>query len=671
MATRDEQEVFLEEGRQALPDEGAPNFMPGLPLHDRLKELVRTRIDYAKRKYASRTQRWRDVEREYRAYIDVSAVDQSYKKKDKDKEYPGFAPLVIPLPYAMVHTMVTYLMSVFGARQPILQVEGQGPEDVKPAQAVETVLAYNMSQVTLALKLYYWFHDTLIYGVGWMKNEWRTKKEPRVVLEELPVIGQLMRTLGMDPPKQRNTKIITTFEGNWPSVSDPWRTYHDPRVPVSRAQDGEFICFVTRKSYNELLRDEESGFYMNVKELKSRTAKTLGVESTATSEIPKILGMPEMTQDDYVDKVDMGYPLLEEVWIKLVPSDYGLSEGVSPEVWVITLGNKETLIRAERMDNYHGEFPVDGLEYDPDVHTALNPGLIELVKPLNEHLSWLFNSHMENVKKAINDIFIYDPSRLVMEDMKAKGGARIRLLPAAYGTDVRSALTQLQIVDVTRNHMADAEIILSLLQRITGIADNFMGLPNVGGTKTATEVRGIQQMSGGRMKTTAELFYWMGLWPFVKKCTMNTQQYLSETRFYRIMGRLAKDPRMAQSLQVSPEDIIGNFDFPPVDGSFPVDKLALAQTWKEIFQAIVSIPQLLQIFDVVEVFQEGVRGMGVKNLEDFLLKPDSLQSKVMQQQQMMDQQQKGNMVPAKGPGAPRGMNAMADAMNAMRRGQNG
>ena len=656
-----EMELDFERTRDVpLPFEGRPDFTPGGILHDRLKNLARQRIDYAKRKLSNRGSRWREAEKNFRAYLDLENIDKQRRQKDDERTYPGFAPIIVPISYATVHTMLTYFMTVFGARRPIIQLDPVGPEDVKPAEALETVIAHNMDRVRLILSLYQWFQDCFVYGVGWLKTIWKTSFKKQVVLRPTGMLG-----LDGRPVMQRTIENMLVFEGNEPMVSDPYRTFHDPRVPVSKVQDGEFVCFIHRKSYHQLLEDERNGIYFNVRQVRERSLKAVGKDPASQSDVARMMEMPDLDAEQYIDHIDPGYPLIEEIWIKLIPADYGLSTEQYPEIWVITLANKETIIRAEPSGYIHGEFPVDGIECFLDVHSPLNQGMVELVQPMSELLSWLINSHMENVRSAVNNMFVVDPSRIEMEDMKAKGGKRIRLKPTAYGTDTRSAITQLPVTDITRNHIADAQVVLDLLQRITGVNDNFMGVPTVGKGRTATEVRGMQQLAGGRLKTMLEVISAMGFYPFASKCVMNTQQFLSRRRMYRLLGRLAKDPEAMQSIEVGPEDIIGAFDYPPVDGSFPVDKYAMAQAWKEIFQAIISVPPLLQVFDVVKVFEEGVKGLGIKNIEDFLLKPTSIQAQVMQQEQIDEKVRKGNVVPAQGRGTPAEFNALSSILGPM------
>lgn len=641
-----------------MMDVNHPALKRGTEQYNRVKEFVRVRVDFAKREMGGRRAAWRENEKQYRAFLDLEAVDKQRKRRDGEKgTYPGFAPLIIPVPYAVTNTIITYLMSVFGARRPVIMLDGWGPEDVKPAEALETVLAYQMEQRMLLMKMYLWLHDMLVYGIGWMKTTWRRQFQYQTVLETGQAMQLLSKLFQFDPPKKRVTRWVKSYEGNDPQVIDPYRCWHDPRVPVSKLNDGEFIFFSARKSFLNLKTDEANGLYVNIDMLKDQKASAgssgKGDGESNQSDIARQMGFSNLTEEEYIDKTDTGYPLLEEMWARVIPRELGLSSSSYPEIWVFTVANKEVVIRVEQAEENHGMYPVDGIEYMPDIHSPGNPGVVELISPLSQHLTWLFNSHMENVRKAINDVMVYDPTMVVAADLEARGpGKLIRLKPQAYGKDVRSAISQLVVQDITGGHLKDAQVVWDLIQRISAATDNFMGLPTVGGARTATEVRGINQLAGGRLKNLAEIVSMMGFTPFSKKCVQNTQQFLEDEKFYRLVGRAVQNPEVLQQIKVGPEEIIGNFDFIPIDGTYPMDKFAMAEVWKEIFSSVVQVEPLLQVFDVVEIFRKSVQELGVKNIDDFRLKPDSLQAQIMQQRAIEDKVKKGDAVPLGGPESP-------------------
>src|SRR3990172_7846164 len=140
------------------------------------------------------------------------------------------------------------------------------------------------------------------------------------------------------------------------------------------------------------------------------------------------------------------------------------------ERWVFNLINGHTICRAE--PSPFVRFPYEIVETFPDVLAFMSQGIMELTAPLAGHLNFLFNSHMANVRKAVNDMIVVDPSRIDIRDLlNPRAGKLIRLLPLAYGTDPTAALKQLQITDVTRGHTEDSKMLMDLWMRVTGASD--------------------------------------------------------------------------------------------------------------------------------------------------------------------------------------------------------
>ena len=69
----------------------------------------------------------------------------------------------------------------------------------------------------------------------------------------------------------------------------------------------------------------------------------------------------------------------------------------------------------------------------------------------------MFNSHVANVRKAINDMIIYDPYLVNSNDLKNPApGKLIRLRRPAWGKGVKDVAQQLGVSDVTRGNIADS-----------------------------------------------------------------------------------------------------------------------------------------------------------------------------------------------------------------------
>jgi len=214
-------------------------------------------------------------------------------------------------------------------------------------------------------------------------------------------------------------------------------------------------------------------------------------------------------------------------------------------------------------------------------------------------------------------------------------GKLIRLKPIAYGTDARLAVNQLAVGDITRSHVNDSQMVAELLQRVSGVNDTVMGM--IGGDrKTATEVRSSTTFGINRLKTNCEYFSAMGFSPWAQKLTQLSQQMYDAKRKYRIVGNAAQFA--GRYLEAGGEDIAGFFDFTPVDGTLPVDRFAQVNLWQQILQGIPTMPGVAQTYDVPKIFSFVAQLAGLKNI-------DSFRVQVMNDGQLQNQVQAGNMVP--------------------------
>ena len=94
-----------------------------------------------------------------------------------------------------------------------------------------------------------------------------------------------------------------------------------------------------------------------------------------------------------------------------------------------------------------------------------------------------------------------------------------------------------------------------------------------------------------------------------------------------------------QTVDVTPESIAGFYDYVPVDGTLPIDRIAQANIWKEILQVVAPLG-----YDIDEMVNWIASLSGVRGLKRFKLqaRPDA---------QVADQRQRGNLVPIGGSNA--------------------
>lgn len=558
------------------------------PEHRMILEAVRQRRKMSYDGMSTRYSAWSEMEERFRAYIKPTEGDEKREQLKKEGK-TQYVTLVVPYDYAILLTLHTYISSVFLARNPIFQYDARHGETSAQVDAVEAVINYQQTVGEWLVPLYIWLMDGPKYGLGIIGNHWCDES---VVTTEST--REPLTYFGINTGRTRDVRRtirIPGYSGHRLYNVRPQDWFPDPRVSIAQFQTGEFCGRRANVGWNTILKRQQAGLYYNIEAMKNNmVAKDSSYRDRGSSQ----LVLPDEMETFYVSprqgddkQKDIKNNIdVFELEIELVPKAWKLGTSDSPEKWVITVGNEAVILSAQSKGVYHDKFDFDVIEHEIEGYALAKRSLLEVLAPLNDTLSWLFNSHMHNVRKAMNDMLVVDPSGVTMKDFTDPNAGRlIRLKPEAYGKDARAFVHQLQVVDVTQNHLRDSQLVMEMMQRVVGVMENAMGQQNRGGRQTATESRITSNFSVNRQKTNAEYYSAMGFSPLSMKLLQTTQQRYKGDKTFRIAGDLmnTKTP-----IKVTPEDIAGAYDFIPVDGTLPVDRYAQAMVWKEIFGIVAA-----------------------------------------------------------------------------------
>lgn len=625
-------------------------------LEERILEGVRDRVEMSKKVYANRHDKWIKAEEAALAYMPEREVDAARRSERDSDGKPHYTTMVIPYSYGILMASHTYWTTVFLSRSPVMQFAGRHGEGEQQIQAVEAYMDYQIQVGGMLVPFYIWLYDVGKYGLGIINNYWDEEENTISTIEEVDEMLLGVIKTGRKV-KKKTSKIIKGYVGNKITNVRPYNFYPDPRVTLANFQRGEFCASAFELGWHDVLARRDAGYYIaeTVARLggKKEDGNWYGVDAVAAPAVGSgQLLMPssetnygEMTARKAADVVK-GY----ESFINLVPSKWGLGKGEASEKWVFTVTSDfQSVLGAQPLGAFHNKYAYQVIELEPEGYSLTHRGLPEIVEPIQRTMDWLLNSHMYNVRKTLNNQFVVDPSRIVMKDvLQPQAGGVIRAKPQAYGQDIRTAISQLSVVDITRSHLADLEVMNGIGQRASGINDQILGMiGGGGGRKTATEVRTSSTFGINRLKTSAEYFSAMGWGPLAQMMVQNSQQYYEDDRKFKIVGDLASGAGPA-FLQVTPEMISGFYDMMPVDGTLPVDRFAQASLWQQLFGQLRNMPEIGQQYDLAKMFGWVAQLAGLKNVNQFKIKPQ-----MMGDEQVARQVQQGNLVPMgnRGPGA--------------------
>ncbi len=624
------------------------NISPNSETHKKIKTRIDHRLKIAESAQGEQHEEWRKAEEAMVGYIPTTDVD-SRRDTRRDEGTPQYTTIVIPYRYAVAMAAHTYWTSVFYARNPVHQFSGRHGEGQQQVQAVEAIVDYQFVNGGHLVPHYAWHFDMARYGFGILGTHWE-KEERHVVSiyeqgeapeEELNAenVLNISEADGPQPGQKVETvEKITTYEGNKVYNVNPFDWLPDPRVPMQQFQKGEFCALRRSLGWNQIKYKEAQGFYMNVDQIKTSSGtKTERHNSSNTGTRPQ--------DQNYFDEDGLKHPSmvhLYEVYVELIPSEWGLAKRDFPEKWVFTITQDKTLIiGAVPLGAYHCRFPFDIIELEPDAYSLYSRGFPQILKPIEDTMNWLINTHFFNVRAALQNLFIVDPTRVNIRDLEDPlPGGLVRVRDIAVGSDVRTAVHQIQVQDFTRQHLSDLQTMQGIGERIAGINDQMMGAQQGTGRKTATEVRTSTSFGVNRQKTIVEASSAMGMQPHARMLVQNTQQYYTAEKQFRIAGSLAEEG--SGFINVTPGDIEGFYDLVPVDGSLPVDRLAQVKLWQEMMVQAQSSPDIALKYDFGRIFEFVASLAGIKNVSQFRVE-------VQPDEQVLQQVKLGNLVQATGP----------------------
>lgn len=592
-------------------------------LHQRVLEKLRARIKFSQKKMEGFYTRWNANEHRYQAYMRSEDLQELLKKSNERGTPPETTTITVPYSYATTMTIVTYLVHAFCGRNPMFSVGAYGGAQVNRAQKMETFLQFNADYVRLIRKYIQYFMDGEIYGLQVMRNHWKVKTGRRTKFAN--VSPNVLLLPGILPQEQRVQEEEIIFEGNEVQNIDVFRFFPDPRVPMEEvAERGEFVFWRTYEGRHLLKRAEQQGTISHLKKADTR------VKDIAHHSERNRLADGDSTPGRDNDVRGPGSYQIDQGTVDLIPSEWGLADSDNVEKWIFSIANDCQIIQAEPLDADHDKHPVIVGEPYSTGYGFGNIAMLDLLGPMQDTLSWLINSHIYNVRAALNNQLLVNPQMVDMQDLKKPAPGRvIKLLPAAFGVDPKFAVSQLQVVDVTQGHVNDMAVIQRIADTIPAINDNLRGIQDAGGRKTATEVRTSGEAGASRLAAHARLVSSQSIVPHADMMTLNIQQHMERPFFY---GATGEDP-------ILPQDLQGHFYFPVHDGTLPMDRVGLMEIWKEILLAMFQQPVLGQRYDVDGIFQYVAELGGAKNISQFklnVLPPDAAVP--------------GNVIPFGGPG---------------------
>ncbi len=575
-------------------------------------ELVMDRYhDYSDYRSANYDDNWDSDWRQYRSRL------------ENEKAYEYQARLFIPYSFTAVETAIPRIIEALFAQDPILAVKPTVEDDVADAEIMQIYLNYELRLMDYAETFLLQDKDVLVTGTTFAKVDWKKdiRKKKKLKLEEYyelyNEVPEMDEMLGMPTGKMikepigeakkrpvysdgydkkgkpKGTPVIEEYEieyYNDPFVYyiDPYKLFIDPNAnsadPIGTA---EAIIFVTETTIEELEGLEHQKVYKNiskVKQVKGTTTFDYGDERYKNVDIKN----PNTVEDKHSNKV-----LLYEYW---------------EDNRIITVAEEKVVIRDDINPYWHCKKPFVMARICPVPNEIYGIGLMEMVKSLQNELNDVRNQRMDNVKLAMNRMWIVardadvDLEKLISEP----GGVVL--------SNYADGVVPLPQTDVTQSSFAEARDIADDIDRTLGVHDPARGKPT--SRETATGVLSLIEQASMRFKLMIIL-----LGKMVSKIgefmvDLN-QQFAPTEKVIRLTGGDFK--------RIPVQDIIHRYDFEPVGAALEgLTKYARIEQLLRVRNTVTNNPE----FNLTELDKDILSLLNFKNVEKYfkqILPPPGMQ----------------------------------------------
>lgn len=643
---------FDEQYRGVYPN--GLDLSPGSRMHQYIRDQIIQRANDSSRAMQARHGLNQEIDHTLTSYMPLSVKEKKMQRIDKRKP----VPIVVPITYSVLETYLTYMVVAF-LQEPMLQYEGSGPEDIMGAILLERLIQIQNHKAKNAAALHTQWRDAFAYGFGAVHLPFRRKLGLRTLRSDRIRFNETLQSEQVVGRRGERVENVM-FEGTIIENIDPYRYLPDPSVPIHMVQEGEFVGWIEPTTRTSLLNKELSDDLMfNALYLHGVQDGRSTVVQGATGRHDKS-GVTYRGTGTHLRPVDVIWMYMDIIPRAFGPDGEKLGDSWYPEKWLFALAADQIVIAATPLDNDHNMFPVAVTAPETDGYSVSPVASVEMTYGMQRFADFMFNSHSLNVRKALNDMFVVDPSVVNVKSLKEPGpGKIIYLNRSQWGLGkLDNAIKQFEVRDVTANHLRDLGVTKNLMEDLLGAQDILRGNQPAGRDRvTATEVRGAQSGSLKKMEKKARLIGIQSMQDVAVIMAYNAIQFVNEETYVKVVGRLEEQlkvelgmdgrPVDRDRVRVRPTDLDVNFDVVAHDGTFPGD--ATAESWIELYRVITQTEGLPARFDLTRIFIHIARLLGARNVLEFVNRGGANVKNISADpESVLRERERGNIIPTGG-----------------------
>ncbi|MDO5116373.1 MAG: hypothetical protein Q4D58_09785 [Synergistaceae bacterium] len=540
------------------------------------------------------------------------------------------------------------MMKAFAGNRKVIAVVPRGAEDVKKAEKIEKLLNWQfMHQCQGFLTLQAWIKAGLVYGISHIKTGWDEQyaregfAQPEVIepdflrmveddsieslsyldVYDMPVPTQAAGmpnalSFGYSPERIETMRVYTDVRGE-----RKIKSYSGPKLEVIAPEDflidpeakdvdsARYVVHRVVRTVSYLREKERDGVYSNIDQVVKLSAGDDGTDYDETEAISRLhdsasySAMSGGDMDNEAHQVGRRRVDVFEWWGELDASGDGRTESY------LVVMCKDTIIRMEKNPYAHGKSPFVDLLPIPDIFSYEGIGYAELAGSHQEVKTAVIRQLLDNASFTNNQMWEVDENAGVdVEALASPFPGKVIFTNRLGGF---KPITPAQLDASSYNLIEFAQ---GQLEQLTGVTRYNQGLDAKSLNKTATGISAIMDASSKRKELIARTIAETGLRKLFMKMLQLNQQFIDQN----IVIRLFNEP-----LEISPDDLAGNFDVSVDIGSSVTDDDSQVQ---QLLLMIEKSPFLMQLGimrpdNVFAACKKVLDIWGYKNTEVYLANP--------------------------------------------------
>ncbi len=572
--------------------------------------------------------------------IYFNILDNEDELDDKQREkLKQLGDLTIPIGYKVVKTLIDVALEELERRRYYYELLPYTAIDYPKVLFLNILLQNELKKQQYICILRQILEDSAIYGCGILHIIWG--KFYKTGYNEIILEGDPILNIPTKKVIEKNVKF--DYEGNVINVINPAMFDFDSSFSILDIDKWRYCIIRSLIGIDDLIDIVKKGEdFINVDVLEEMSKK----EGFSDIILPLLdAGHPQLSSEE---KSDLSLwwgkgrkVLVENIYMKIIPSKFGLSDSSDEEIWMFIVVNRRLIIKASPMTYNHNKFPVVVYTWNGSLNEKYPAALMDYIEPLQTYINWLLRKYKENVNACVNRMFILNEHNLENpQDFSfdralaiLKIDRSVSRLPGILDNTVRELNFDLK----TASHLNIIPMFIELTRTISGISELYLGtFPRGRRTRGEIELQAILSSTGIRA-LLRNMHNWIG-YRLTNIVTSNLRQFLQGNTMIELrkdefdeVRRLSDIAKNLEYLETLTGRILINLDVSLIKGEYDFylgDYLEPSYDSKTItaltdFMKVVgNIPllgnMLALLFKWDKIGELLFRIAGSKNPEDFI-----------------------------------------------------